>query len=346
MDTELLLKYVKGTSLPHESEKVMEWARESEENRKYLIELTNMYAMLPQYDDKLENTLQYDAFVRRNVGSKGVGKIGFVKRYFPYAALFALLVSVTFNIIQSYKLSHRTQCEAQPLICGTRVVDSLKRVIYVAKGEKSRVELPDGSVVWLNSDSEITFPLKFSTKAREVLLSGEAYFDVVENPNHPMIVKLGNDYSLKVLGTTFNVKSYKGENTIETTLYTGKIDIYQEGKDEPIHKMRPNETYVIKPMACIPASSIINPGNETMGKIAAWKDGILYFENSSLEDVIIRLERWYGVDVEVCDKQLLEYKFTGKFDNEPAVNILYALTQNLPVEYTIQDNIIYIESRK
>lgn len=355
MNTEVLIDYILGRTTSQESEEVMDWVAQSEENKEFLITLTNMMALLPREKDIVVSDNEYERFMdaikEKSSGNKrtpaGWWDGNFMGKAFRYAAVAVLIISVTLNILQFTLDRVPKRIEAQTLICGTRVADSLKREIYVAKGEKSRVELPDGTVVWLNSDSRITFPLKFSAQAREVTLSGEAYFDVVENPNHPMIVRLGNNYSLKVLGTVFNVKSYNNENAIETTLYSGKVDIYEDGKDIPIHSMIPNETFIIRPMVSIiqEPESVKNISPDIMEKIAAWKDGMLYFEESHLDNVVIKLERWYGVELKIEDGILCDCKYTAAFENAPIVNVLEDMKEKLPLDYIIEENVIYLKRK-
>lgn len=350
MNTDILIKYIKGTATLQECEDVMHWVEQSDENRKTLIMLTNMSAMLlPDEECSAVGEAEYNEFIEKlhkdnnkkgDIFGRNKRNIG---RYIQYAAVVLLVISVTLNILQFSNRSHQ-RIEAQTLICGTKVADSLKREIHVAKGEKSRVELPDGSVVWLNSDSRITFPLKFSAQAREVSFSGEAYFEVVENPNHPMIVKLDNNYSLKVLGTTFNIKSYEEDNTIETTLYTGKIDIYQSGKETPIHSMTPNETFIIRPaVSLIPSESLKNISPDIMEKISAWKDGILYFDSHTVKEAARILERWYGIDIIIEDEEISDYTYTAEFENVPMANVLEDMREKLPLDYVIEESTIYLK---
>lgn len=353
MNTEILIKYISKQATLQECEQVMDWVNQNEENKKVLMMLINMEALLLSEDKACRASAEeYNSFIMQceevyNVGKKQIRNLWWrnskIKRYIGYAAVILFVFSVSLNILQ-FSIKAPVKIEAQPLICGTRTADALHREIFVAKGEKSRVELPDGSVVWLNSESRITFPLKFSAHARMVTLLGEGYFEVVENPNQPMIVNLDNDYSLKVLGTTFNVKSYKNENAIETTLYSGKIDVYEKGKDTPIHSMTPNETYIIRPAVSIiqQPESVINVSAEIMEKIAAWKDGVLYFDNLPIRDVVVRLERWYGIEVRIDEEILSDYTYTAKFENTPIVNVLEDMRDKLPVDYRIEENVIYL----
>lgn len=205
-----------------------------------------------------------------------------------------------------------------------------------SKGEKSLIQLPDGSVIRLNSNSEIIFPENFSGNIREVTLKGEAFFEITPNPHKPFIVKVEN-MSVKALGTSFNVAAYSESKAIEVALVTGKVEI--KINDE------------------ITKKSILEPGDGlsflkeskklTMGKFdpaiaLAWKRGVIYFQDASWDQIIITLERWYDVEFEIKNKPAKDNLYSGQFNNQSLELILESLSFSKNFTYKIKGKEIII----
>lgn len=336
-----ILKYIRGTASEDEIQNVEEWVQKSPDNKKYLLSIMNSLALMPSDCGRVQDS-QYEAFLKRAKSRPG-------KRVWrtllKYAAVVVLLLSIALNIT----LFSNIDRNASNLITYTQSVtpDSLFQEIYVVKGAKSKVLLPDSSVVWLNSDSKIRFPLAFSSNSREVELSGEAYFDVVKDSIRPMRVSVtGKDYYIKVLGTQFNVRAYEDENLVQATLYTGKINIMTESgkrrKDEVLCEMIPNQVSTIKGRNI----SVKSLKQQNINNISSWKEGILYFDETPMKEVIRRIERWHGVVFEVKDNGVYDYTLTAKFDNESAVQILEMIKLCTPINYTIEDKTVSISLKK
>ncbi len=338
MDKNILIKYINGTASDDECKHVMMWAEKSKDNRDYLISLMNMSAILPDNAPKASD-FQYELFMNRE-GQKN--KDSWMK-VIKYAAAIILLLSVTLNI---YMLNRDN--DKSPILAYTELAkpDSIFQEVYVAKGAKSKITLPDSSTVWLNSNSRIKFPLAFSEGVRLVELSGEAYFDVSKDSSRPMIVSVGSDYFIKVLGTQFNVRAYNNEDEIYATLYSGKINIVSPSKnnkqEKVICEMTPNQKSIIK------GNKILTQDVQLFGmeKISSWKKGILYFDETPMLDVIKNLERWHGLEFEITDKNVLDYTITAKFDNESIVQILEMIKLCAPIDYRIEDKTAILSLQK
>lgn len=202
--------------------------------------------------------------------------------------------------------------------------------IISEKGQRKEFTLPDGSRVWLNSDTKIRYQKNFNQPVREVMLCGEAYFSVVKDAARPFIVKTFK-VDIKVLGTVFNVKSYPGDKTIETTLVTGLVSI------EKNHlKQKETETPILvqpkqKAIFSIDQNQIkIESAN--IDKTTSWRSGKLVFDNESIEAVITKLQRWYGVNVSLIgnNKNTQDrYTFTIKDENIGEVINLLQLTSKI-----------------
>lgn len=201
--------------------------------------------------------------------------------------------------------------------------------------------LSDGTKVSLNAQSSLTFPVDFSSRAtREVILKGEAFFDVAEDKNHPFIVKT-QSVNIVVLGTAFNLKSYEGDPTIETTLIHGKVVI--ENNNGPMNEkveLRPNQKAIFSH-----ATEKITLVDVTIKEPTKWKNESLEFEDDAFYDVIKSLERWYGVTIDMEDESNLNCRLTAKIDKESLSETLEILKSLTGIRYRIVEQNVFIEGR-
>jgi len=232
--------------------------------------------------------------------------------------------------------------------------------ISVPLGSKTRVVLPDGSVVNLNSGSSLRYPARMDSSLRYAYVEGEAFFDIRKDSRHPFYVKT-RDITIKVLGTKFNVKSYADEKTVETTLVSGKIEILSvkgiKSDKQQILVMKPNQQAIFQRLSGeiviseLPENSPeqeIRPVERRVFKkvdvntIIAWKDNRLLFRDESFDELSRKLERWYDVDIEIQDKDLAKALFSGIFENETIEQALDALKLATPFKYKMNKNKIII----
>jgi ferric-dicitrate binding protein FerR (iron transport regulator) len=246
--------------------------------------------------------------------------------------------------------------------------------IKVAYGSKSTIELPDSSVVVLNSGSTLSYPDKFETASRTVMLTGEAFFEVKKNSKRPFYVKT-QDVTIRVLGTKFNVKSYPDENTSETTLVSGSVEIMknnsvqiEEGKKnitehiflkpnqkaiftrttgqtelKEVTKEQPKERVKTEPITPVQLIAKIADQDQKETDIdIAWKNNKLILNNDRFGDIIKILERWYNVDITLLNPALADVRFSAKFDRESIADVLNALNIIEPFHYEINKNIVVI----
>jgi len=240
-------------------------------------------------------------------------------------------------------------------------------IIYSPGGQKTKVILPDKSIVWLNARTTLKYASAFNEKQRSVYIDGEAYFDVTHDKNRPFIVKTST-INIKVYGTTFNVKAYKEDNVTEATLVKGKISIEGlnvSGKDGDEIIIHPNETFkYLKDGAAynkaetsefttkhkaesIRVGPIVQIAEKVdVGLIVAWKDGKLCFKDESFSTLAYKLEQWYNVKIHFEDTEVQEFKYTGKFENENINQVLQYLEILTPFEYDMKVNEIYIRYKK
>jgi len=194
-------------------------------------------------------------------------------------------------------------------------------------GVRSHIILPDGTGVSLNAESTIKFKVPFDQTIREVTLTGEAFFDVQKNPKVPFIVKSGN-INVKVLGTRFNYKAYENENNVSVVLVEGKVSLNTTGAQT-------DENVILKPGDRAVYDKISNQTVLTNGKIdkyVEWHNGKLVFDETPMPEVAVQLGRWFGVEINVDDPQIKNYKLTTTFENESLHEILELIQLSSPID--------------
>lgn len=205
-------------------------------------------------------------------------------------------------------------------------------------GQKSKVFLPDGSIVWLNSESSISYEGEFNDSTRHIHLSGEAFFEVKRDMDRPFVVYSGS-VSTTALGTAFNVNAFD-EKKITVSLTHGQVNV--ESKNS----------------SGIKQGIIINPGEGAVynseksdafvkididpTKVMMWRDGLLYLENSTLTETVTKLERWYGVKIMINNKPKDKWSANGLFDNEYLDNVLHSLSFSQGFKYEIKGKQVYV----
>lgn len=210
--------------------------------------------------------------------------------------------------------------------------------VTIPKGGEYSLILADGSKVWLNSETSIKFPIKFTGNTREVFLNGEAYFDVKKDASKAFIVR-NEKADVKVLGTSFNLMSYKNEKKAEITLVSGKVEIC---KGKHVKTIVPGQQAKIGE----------ETGEITVNKVdthfyTAWREGAFYFDNTKLYDLTVRLSRWYNVEFFFEDSSLKDLRFSGGVTKYRSIDYLLDLiAKTNQVEFKIKEKAIWISHRK
>lgn len=209
--------------------------------------------------------------------------------------------------------------------------------IVVPRGGEYKLELADGTLVWLNSDSELRYPVKFVGNQREVQLKGEGYFKVSKNPEKPFRVMVG-DMVVKVLGTSFNINAYKDQDNILTTLVSGKVDI-QDVTGESLVVMKPNQQVDFRH-----GQVVVKEVDVT--RFVSWLDGKFYFNDMTLENIMSQLQRWYDIEVFFTDEKLKSYPFTGVIRRDlSAERIFEIIEKTTQVKFHIKDKCVTVNHR-
>lgn len=205
-------------------------------------------------------------------------------------------------------------------------------------GRKSQVFLPDGSVVWLNSQSRIEYNARNTTAKRTVRLTGEAFFDVAKDKSRPFVVETSN-CAVTALGTQFNVKAYAGQKDHTVSLSEGKVMVYGKYEDGEVSEkvfLDPGQALSV----LITEAKVIRTtfdAKEALG----WKSGTLYFKDASFPEVVDKLERWYGKKFVVTNASNIgNWKFDSEFQDATLENVLRTISYAKGFEYKIESETV------
>lgn len=368
MDINLIIaRFLLGEASYDERQNLKTWISEDAANKKYFSEIEQLFNAL-EINFNIDKIDSEDAWkiINKKLSQKSSSNENEIKRRLTVksegrykmvriAAMILLLIGFSFS-------------GAYVLLEKKFNTDISYNEITVPNGSKTYLVLNDGTKVWLNSMSKLRYPGEFNPTSREVFLDGEAYFEVAKDKQKPFYV-ITSDIDIKVHGTSFNVKSYKNEGTIETTLEEGSISITRKN---PSHK---TEDIFLKPsqrLTFVKAEGEImvddikellkeeKQTDNTEKKVqrkeklilaeninteiyTAWKDNKLIFEDESFESLAVKLERWYDVKIQLKGDKLNQFRFTGTFENETVEQALKALQITTKFNYSLDHNLITIE---
>ncbi|MDP4209408.1 MAG: FecR family protein [Bacteroidota bacterium] len=237
----------------------------------------------------------------------------------------------------------------------------------VANGSKSKLVLPDSSIVWLNSGSKISYDNDYNKHNREIHLDGEAYFEVAKNRSKPFLVKTPEGFTVRAVGTAFNVKCYKEDKFIETALVEGAVKLIEDNESgqKNEYSLKPNEIakfdkklrnivilnkskneIVLNSAPQIIENKAAFESTPHIETIVSWKDQHLAFDHETFDGIVNKLERWYGFKIHLVDNNLNNDTYTGTFqNNETIFEVLNVLEKTSPIQYSIKEREIYIKTK-
>jgi hypothetical protein len=197
------------------------------------------------------------------------------------------------------------------------------------KGRQFLLILPDGTKVWLNAASSITYPTAFIASERNVKITGEAYFEVARNPKQPFKINVNDTAEIEVLGTHFNVNAYTNEAGISTTLIEGKVSMKAKAGSQPSLILSPGQ------QAQLITHQLSVNNHPDIDQVVAWKEGVFNFEGAGLREVMNQLERWYDIDV-VYEKNIPAIRFFGKISRKATLSSVLQGLADAKVNFRIE----------
>lgn len=369
MNKDLIEKFLLGELDDQQTLDLLNWVDKSKSNRTYFARMKNLW-VATHLENEYPTISIEDEYARfrykqelktatEDTGSKGSVRNLSRRRSFLLAIRIAAILILLYSIAGTY-----SYIEMNSRISYTEV--STKR------GEKTYLALADGTRIWLNSETSLRYPSKLDSKNVKVFLDGEAYFDVAKNTRRKFIVNTAS-LDIAVLGTSFNVKSYRADNTIETTLEEGKISITGKMGElyikDPLVLMPNQQATFIKDIQEYNIKATEKPDDERIEQLqyekeksvddinkpeilyteeidsklyTSWKDGKMIFKSERFKDVTQQMERWYDMKIEITNAELKDIRYTGVFEKETIEQALNALSLSFPFHYEINQNKVTI----
>jgi ferric-dicitrate binding protein FerR (iron transport regulator) len=356
INEDIIIKFLSGQATGEEAQEILRWKNLDEENRKTFREIevawnTSEIVMNPEKFDAATVLPQIRSKLKRD-------KVLFIgknrlKQLTGYAATAIIAITLTW-FAQNYSSTKHGS---------SQTVQAIYQSVETPAGAKSLVTLEDGTRIWLNAKSKLTYPAYFVNNIREVELEGEGYFDVAKDKSRPFRVKT-SDLTVQVLGTVFNLKSYPEEGMIKATLVEGKIALnkFTDGNlEQEFLELKLNqqamfikkEGFLTKDEAVaagIPLNEIHHRSKEKLivdenidpDEITAWKENKLIFKNETFESIAVKLERRYDAKIVFKDEAVRNYRFSGTFTEISITEALRALQFTSDFNFKIEQHTIFI----
>lgn len=317
---ELLAKcFARQCSLA-EQEEVERWCRENPEHKRLFSQLKEQWERV--HLDTSAYVIPDKAAVWKNIQREIRHKAKQIPLYPRTLLIRIAAVAAVIALIAGFSLSFLFKGD------DSWVASRFENVVMAPSGQKSQLILPDGTQVWLNSGSRLSYNYAFNTRDRVVNLEGEAYFDVMKNEQLPFIVKT-TAVDVKVLGTSFNVQAYTDEEDVRVALLHGKVSLLSAVGQDLLTYLSPGQVATVSKndLSC----QVISCDAELE---SSWHQNILKFDGVSAGDVWKKLERWYGVHIILLNaKPTNLYWFTVK--TESLTELLEMINKITPIEYKL-----------
>lgn len=212
-----------------------------------------------------------------------------------------------------------------------------KYIVEVPLGAKSKVSFPDGSVVWLNAGSKLTYDSNFAKESRSIELSGEGYFEVSKNKELPFVVNTG-ELTVRVLGTKFNLKSYEEDSEVKVTLKEGAVKVGDFLADAAPVVLQPNQRFTLKK-----EDLTVSVDSVDASHIDNWRSGAMVFDKVSLEEITKELKRLYDVPVRIENERLKKIVYYSDFhENVTIEKVLEILSSGNKFRYEVRPELVRI----
>lgn len=325
MNKAILTRYLFAELTTEEMKQVEAWRKESAENDTVFRNF--VFAQLAVSDLSLMDSLDTDeALLRLKMRLQCKQNKGRSRLTCQMIKIVAAAFFIPGLFLAGYFLSHFSVVEPIP-----HMVE-----ITTNPGVVSKFRLPDNTLVCLNAGSRLNYPSNFNAKERWVALAGEAYFDVAKG-TVPFLVRVDSFYTVRVLGTTFNIHAYEEDNFIKTTLVNGEIELQYLNENRRAEWRRLDKnmfSYYLKDLKSMEIEEA------DIDADMAWKYGRLVFDNHPLKQVVQALSRFYNVRFEIANEHIYDSAITGKFDNEQLPQVLNYIKEATGINYRIKKPVV------
>ena len=314
MNKDILYKFFEGNASFEEEAAVKQWMEESAENRLAFLKERKLFdAML---------LLGNEEIIKNGKKRFSINLSSLRTELIKIAAVVAITLGGSYFYYQS-------SLEKELMAMQT---------ITVPAGQRINITLVDGTNVWLNARTSLSYPVKFGKNNRQVVLDGEAYFDVTKDKSKPFIVQTDN-YNVEVLGTQFDVNAYSETGEFETTLMSGSVKVASASDSTQKITLKPNNKVFLQDGKLhVTAVDDYNPYR--------WKEGLICFKNETFTSIMKDFEKYYGLTIQVKNKNVFKYVYTGKLRQTDGIDYALRVLQK-DIKFTYQrddeNQIIYIE---
>jgi len=314
---QLIANRLLGTITSDENRLLDDWTLERIENQRYYSEQKKLWDLFEMHQkmQKIDEHTAYQKISTQLFKRKKNNLLIYIQR----VAAILLLPVIIYSSINIFSKKQEPIREQFATVYNT---------VETPLGMRSSLTLPDGTRVWLNAGSKLSYPVLFSDKSRLVSLSGEAYFEVKKDKKWPFVVNAGK-MSVFVTGTTFNCNAYPENDVIQTVLVEGEVTLGNTSATE-VESLGPGELAVFNT-----TNQLITKTKTDLQKYIAWKSGKLMFREDKMNKVVEKLERWYNVQFEIKDKEIADYIYTATFIDESLDQVLKMLSLSAPIRYTV-----------
>lgn len=321
----LILKYLNKNLTKAEEYELKEWLQKDNINRKVFESIVADWSLKTSDIEKSKRKVY-----RNIVGTPDHNQA--IPRTFSYLIKVAAVLVVVFSAILLLITLNKQNIDY-------KTESSLVKIEkHALPGQKLTLKLPDGTRVILNSGSKLVTPEIFEGAYRKVFLEGEAFFDVAKDASKPFIIET-NEADIKVLGTSFNVRSYLDEEEMLVAVNSGKVSVTDKGRSDE-HILQKNEMLVYS----IKDKSFSKNVGFDKEYIFGWKDHMLVFKDESIEKIFKRLSRLYDVEFKVIPNIDKEKKFTAKFKNQTLEAVMKSISFSYEFDYEINEKEVLIKS--
>lgn len=322
---ELFEHYIKGTASPLQKAELLNWIRNNRALDGWMAQ--DVDAAEDQLDPQISREMLEKIY--REILPADKKRPLLQSRILKYAALF-LMPLVTAACI--YVVMHMRN-----EMLYSKSAEMMSEIV-VERGQKAQIALPDGTKVWLNSDTKLTYPGSFNVRDRKVRLSGEAYFEVQKDEERPFEI-IASELKVRVLGTEFNIRAYDNDRYITSTLIRGKIEA---STPNGVYIQQPNESIIYDKTA----QSTRKMEVDDAGDSASWRLNELHFDNKRLDDIALELQRLYNIDVVIEDENLKSLRFTGSMSrgNTSLEMVLQFISISAQISYSFEGDKVIIRN--
>lgn len=318
----IIISYLKGEATAQQQADLLVWLQESEENKRYFRSLKDVYDLgqVDRYLQESDTDRQWH-LLKQKIAPENKNTI-FRKPTIRKAVSYAAVLLIGFLCVHLYDNTLNV----------AEIAETTK--IETGVGQQSKVTLPDGSIVWLNSCSTLQYNSFTGKENRIVDLNGEAYFEIEPDKRKPFIVKTDN-FDYKVTGTAFNIYSYKEDDITSISLTEGSVEVENDRYNRLLKK---GETLEYNKVT----GSLISR-SDRVNLYTSWRRGEIVFDKISFGNLTKRLERIYNVSFVFTNQKAKDKIFYGTFYNyESLETVLKVINTSIPINYSIEYNRVYI----